>query len=136
MGRRLDQDHKTRRTDFGYLGQRAHPVSRIVRMVVTATFPEEPLPGHIAYKALSAGFITDPSHSDAFMLLAENVGPAALHMLSAMQRHHTHRPLIKPATASCSKYLRSSAQIESSSRSSTVNVLHTSNAETSQQLAV
>lgn len=90
----------------------------------------------LAYKALSAGFITDPSHSDAFMLLAETVGPAALHMLSAMQRHHTHRPLIKPATASCSEYLRSSAQIESSSRSSTVNVLHTSNAEMSQQLAV
>lgn len=83
LDRRLDQDLETRRTDFGFLG-RAPPgirqmrlmyntdVCRIVRMVATACFLQEPQPGLVAQTTLSAGL-------SAVMFLAENVGPVALH---------------------------------------------------------
>lgn len=60
---------------------------RIVRMTATAGFLREPQPGCVAHTALSAAFVTNLSHLDAAMFLAENVGPAALRMSSATQRY-------------------------------------------------
>lgn len=53
-------------------------------MVAKANFLQEPQPGFIAHAALSAGFVLNPSHSDAVMFSVESVGPLTLHMLSAM----------------------------------------------------
>lgn len=92
--RRVDQDLKTRRTGFGYPGQPLHPISVVLsEWWPTADFLQEPQPGFVSHATLSAGFVPSPLHSDAVMFSAENVGPAALHMLSAMLRHCTHRPV-------------------------------------------
>ena len=74
-------------------------ICRVVRMLAKAKFLREPQPGFIAYAALSAGFVPNPSHSDVFMFSVKSVGPVALHMLSAMQRHHTDRFVIETPIA-------------------------------------
>ena len=60
---------------------------RVVRMTATAGFLHESAPGHVAHTALSAPFVTNLSFLDATMFLAETVTPAALHMVTATQRH-------------------------------------------------
>lgn len=73
-------------------GQRLYPrypgyctdVCRAVRIVAKANFLQEPQPGFVAHAALSAGFVLNPSHSDAVLFSVECVGPVALHMLSAI----------------------------------------------------
>lgn len=74
MGWRLDQDLKTRRTDFGQLGQRlpavvdepSTDVSRVVRVVATAnclrSLNRVLLLGRLSRTTHSAGSLTDPLH--------------------------------------------------------------------------
>jgi hypothetical protein len=60
---------------------------RVLRMMTMVGFLHEPQPGHVAHTALSASFVTRPSHLDAAMFLAETVAPTALHMASATKRY-------------------------------------------------
>ncbi|KAJ5711074.1 hypothetical protein N7488_005230 [Penicillium malachiteum] len=53
---------------------------RVVRMLATAGFLEEPEPGYVAHSTISAQFVTRPSYLDAAMFLAETAAPAALQM--------------------------------------------------------
>ena len=59
---------------------------RVVRMMATAGFLQEPRPGHVAHTALSAPFVTNLSFLDATMFLAETAVPTAMHMATATQR--------------------------------------------------
>ncbi|KXS96188.1 hypothetical protein AC578_2673 [Pseudocercospora eumusae] len=59
---------------------------RIVRLMATAGFLHEPLPGQIAHTVLSAAFVTDLSLLDASMFLSETAAPVALHMATATER--------------------------------------------------
>lgn len=59
---------------------------RVVRMMATASFLQEPQPGHVAHSSLSAPFVTKPSYLDAAMFLSETAAPAALHMAAATRR--------------------------------------------------
>ncbi|KAJ5738569.1 hypothetical protein N7493_001724 [Penicillium malachiteum] len=53
---------------------------RVVRMLATMGFLQEPEPGYVAHSAVSAQFVTRPSYLDAAMFLAETAAPAALQM--------------------------------------------------------
>jgi hypothetical protein len=61
-------------------------LARVIRMVVTAGFLQEPQPGYVAHSTLSASFVIQPSYLDATMFLAERVTPAALGMALATKR--------------------------------------------------
>ena len=66
---------------------------RVVRMMATAGFLQEPQPGQVAHTALSAPFVTKPSYLDAAMFLSGTAAPAALQMAAATQRFgHSQRP--------------------------------------------
>ncbi|KAJ6031463.1 hypothetical protein N7540_002195 [Penicillium herquei] len=56
---------------------------RVVRMLATTGFLQEPEPGHVSHSAISAQFVTRPSYLDAAMFLAETAAPAALQMPAA-----------------------------------------------------
>jgi hypothetical protein len=58
-------------------------LARIIRLVATAAFLEEPEDGHVAHTALSTRFLRDPSLLDAAMFLAEAAVPTALQMVPA-----------------------------------------------------
>jgi len=55
-------------------------------MTATAGFLHEPSSAHVAHTALSASFVTRPSHLDALMFIAETAAPAALHMAAATKK--------------------------------------------------
>lgn len=59
---------------------------RVVRMMATAGFLQEPRPGHIAHTTLSARFVTNLPFLDAAMFLAETVAPTSLQMSTSTQR--------------------------------------------------
>ncbi|KKK27043.1 hypothetical protein ARAM_005679 [Aspergillus rambellii] len=61
-------------------------LSRVVRMMTTAGFLQEPQPGTVAHSALSAPFVTKPAYLDVSMFLAGTAAPAALQMATATQR--------------------------------------------------
>lgn len=54
----------------------------VLRMMTAAGFLHELETGYIAHTALSASFVTRPSHLDAALFLAEIAAPAALNMTS------------------------------------------------------
>ncbi|KUJ11677.1 uncharacterized protein LY89DRAFT_594589, partial [Mollisia scopiformis] len=70
---------------------------RVVRMMATAGFLQEPQPGHIAHTALSTPLVTDLSCLDAAIFLAQIAAPTALHMASATQRPGDPEPVNKSA---------------------------------------
>ena len=70
---------------------------RIVRMMVTAGFLQEPQRGYVAHSLLSARFVTKPSFLDAAMFLSKTVAPTALQMPLATQRFgHSQHPHESP----------------------------------------
>ena len=56
---------------------------RVVRMVATAGFLQEPSDHHVAHTALSAPFVTHPGLLDAATFLSSTAAPAALKMSAA-----------------------------------------------------
>ncbi|KAJ5726149.1 uncharacterized protein N7483_007506 [Penicillium malachiteum] len=56
---------------------------RVVRMLATTGFLQEPEPDHVAHSTISSQFVTRPSYLDAAMFLAETAAPAALQMPAA-----------------------------------------------------
>jgi len=58
-------------------------LTRVIRLVATVAFLEEPSDGYVAHTALSARFTSDPSLLDAAMFLAETAAPTALQMSKA-----------------------------------------------------
>ncbi|OGE53300.1 hypothetical protein PENARI_c008G11993 [Penicillium arizonense] len=73
-------------------------LARVIRMVVTAGFLQEPQPGYVAHSTLSASFVIQPSYLDATMFLAERVTPAALGMAVATKRCSTSSKELTPDT--------------------------------------
>lgn len=53
-------------------------LTRIIRLVATAGFFQEPEPNYVAHTTLSASFVANPALHDAAMFLAESAAPAAL----------------------------------------------------------
>ncbi|KAF2111970.1 hypothetical protein BDV96DRAFT_649336 [Lophiotrema nucula] len=57
---------------------------RVVRLMATASFLQEPQPGSIAHTPLSACFVRDPSLLDAALFLAGAAAPTALQMAGGL----------------------------------------------------
>ena len=60
-------------------------LSRVVRLMATVGFLQEPQTHHVAHTPLSASFVSCPSYHDAAMFLSESVAPAALRMTHSVQ---------------------------------------------------
>lgn len=61
-------------------------LAQMIRLTARCGFLIEPKRGYVAHTPLSASFVTDPSHLDAAMFLAEQAAPAALKAATATQR--------------------------------------------------
>jgi hypothetical protein len=62
---------------------------RVVRMTATAGFLHEPQLGCVAHTALSSSFMSELTHFDAAMFLANNMAPSALHLASVTEEVET-----------------------------------------------
>ncbi|KAI1318224.1 hypothetical protein F5Y16DRAFT_406384 [Xylariaceae sp. FL0255] len=61
-------------------------LTRVIHMMSTAGFLQQPQPGHVGHTALSTSFVKNPSLLDASLFLSETAGPSALQMSAATQR--------------------------------------------------
>ncbi|KAG6171624.1 hypothetical protein E4U51_008414 [Claviceps purpurea] len=61
-------------------------LAQMIGLTARCGFLIEPRRGYVAHTPLSASFVTDPSHLDAAMFLAEQAAPAALKAATATQR--------------------------------------------------
>ncbi|KAJ5655731.1 hypothetical protein N7507_007681 [Penicillium longicatenatum] len=59
---------------------------RVIRLMCTSGFLQEPLPNYVSHTPLSAQFVTNQSSLDAAVFIADLAAPAALHMSTATQR--------------------------------------------------
>lgn len=67
-------------------GVPAAQLSRIVKLTSTADFLAEPVLDHIAHTSLSAQFVTNLSHYDAAVFLAQTAAPSAFKMAAATRQ--------------------------------------------------